>query len=123
RKENLVEYDPERAEFIKERLNTIYRLQKKHRVNTIGELISIQQDLQQKADLTNNLDETLAKARASFETAESNLKKTAQKLTQGRKKVMDPIASELVVLLKELGIQDATVTFEHKSIPFTSTGA
>lgn len=121
--ESLVEYDPVRAEFIKERLNTIYRLQKKHRVNTVSELIGIQRDLQQKADLTNNLDEMLASAQALFESAESNLKKTAHKLTLSRKKVIEPIAGELMLLLKELGIQDATVAFEHRNITHTSTGA
>lgn len=111
--ENKVEYDPVRAEYIKERLNTIYRLQKKHRVNTIKELLTIQQDLREKADLTTNLDETLANARASYEAAQTTLKKSAQKLTQSRKKSLEPLSDEITSLLKELGIPNAAITIEH----------
>lgn len=113
RTEGAVEFDPERAEFIKERLSTIYRLLKKHRVSTSKELLAIQHDLQQKSDLTTNLDETLTKAKSAFNAAEQDLKKSALNLTQSRKKSIGPISKELVTLLKELGIPDAAITIEH----------
>ena len=54
-----VEFDPERTEIVKERLSLLYRLLKKHRVQDVKELITIQESLEAKDALTSNLDETL----------------------------------------------------------------
>lgn len=40
------EYDPERAILIRERLDLIYSLQAKHKVNTVAELLNIAQSLE-----------------------------------------------------------------------------
>ena len=43
-----VAYNPRRLEQIRERLNIIYSLQKKHSVDSVEELLSIQRDLEEK---------------------------------------------------------------------------
>lgn len=118
-----VEYDPERAEFIKERLSTIYRLLKKHHVNSVKELLVIQHNLQQQADLTTNLDEALAKAAKTFEAAEKDLAEAAKKLTQSRKQVFTTLSQELVRLMKDLGIPDAQLLVEHSVVSPNASGA
>jgi DNA repair protein RecN (Recombination protein N) len=123
KEEERVEFDPNHAEVIKERLNLIYRLLKKHRVNQLSELLSIQEDLQRKSELTTNLDESIAKAKAAFVHAEKELTTQAAKLTAARKKSFEPLCKEITSLLKELGIADAVIKIEHQEIVPSNTGA
>jgi DNA repair protein RecN (Recombination protein N) len=117
-----IEFDPERSEFLKERLSTIYRLLKKHRVNTLKELLDIQDELQKKADLTSNLDEALATAKQKFDTAEKQVKKISAELSDSRKKAFEPLRKQITKLLKELGIPDATLAIEWQLTEPTSSG-
>src|SRR5690606_32679114 len=80
-----VEFDPERADAVRERLSTIYRLQKKHRVQTVAELLSIQEGLEQKNSLTSNLDDVLEKTEQEFENKRKQLEKAGIKLSESRK--------------------------------------
>lgn len=120
--EEKVEFDPERAEYNKERLSGIYRLQKKHRVNTVEELLMIQDELQRKAEITSNLDGALSKANDTYAKAEKALLEEAGKLSNTRKKVFGKLSSELENLLKEVGIPEAKLTISHQSIPASPTG-
>ncbi|HEY0651993.1 MAG TPA: DNA repair protein RecN, partial [Chryseosolibacter sp.] len=96
--ESKIDFDPERSEFLKERLSTIYRLLKKHRVNTLAELLLIQEELQRKSDLTSNLDEELAKARQRFDTAQKQLRKLSGDLSETRKKAFEPLRKQITKL-------------------------
>ncbi|HEY3429216.1 MAG TPA: DNA repair protein RecN [Cyclobacteriaceae bacterium] len=118
-----IDFDPERAEFVKERINLIYRLLKKHRSQNLKELLTLQEELQRKANITSNVDEALANTKAAFQKAESELKSIAEKLSKTRKKVFDPLCKEIVRLLKELGIPEAVLTVEHQGIQPSSSGA
>jgi DNA repair protein RecN (Recombination protein N) len=123
KEESKIEFDPERAESVKERLSNIYRLLKKHRVHEIKELLLIQESLQQKATITSNLDEELARTKTAFTKAEAAIKKIAANLTESRRKAFDPLNHQITKLLKELGIPNATLAVELQTIPPTSTGA
>jgi DNA repair protein RecN (Recombination protein N) len=122
REENKIEFDPERSEWIRERVSILYRLQKKHRVNDTKELLSIQDTLQQKADLTSNLDQGLTQARDLFTAAEKQVKKLAAQLSDTRKKAFDPLKKQLIRLLKELGIPDASLSVETQETEPTVSG-
>lgn len=52
-------YNPERLEFISNRLQAIYDLQKKHQVTSIEDLLEIQTQLSEKVLLVDNLDEKI----------------------------------------------------------------
>ena len=43
-----VEFNPERLEYVNERLNTIYDLQQKHRVDTLDDLLRIEEEIPRK---------------------------------------------------------------------------
>lgn len=118
-----IEFDPERAEFVKERINLIYRLLKKHRTQDLKELLALQEELQRKANITSNLDEALASAKAAYEKAQSELLTLAKKLSQARKKVVDPLCKEMVRLLKELGIPEAVLTIQQEQTEPTASGS
>src|SRR5690606_37882296 len=89
-----------------------YRLQKKHRLSTVSELLALQATLEEKNSLTANLDDALAQAQRHFEDAQTKLKQGAQKLSDSRRKVFAPLSKQLVSLLQQLGIPEAQVQIE-----------
>lgn len=123
RQQDTIEFDPERAEFLKERVNLLYRLLKKHRVNQIDELLTLQEELQRKANITSNLDGALENARRLFEESKAEVAALGKKLSAARKKSFDPLTRELVKLLKELGIPDANLKVEQENIEPAAHGA
>ncbi len=122
REDENVEFDSERLQLIQERLSTLYKLQKKHRLSTVGELLALQTSLEEKDNLTTNLDDALAHARQRYEQAESKLEQGAQKLSDSRRKVFDPLCKQLMKLLHELGIPEALVRIESSITEPSSTG-
>lgn len=122
KEEENIEFDPERAEFVKERINLIYRLLKKHKSQDVSELLTLQEELQRKSNITSNMDEALSKAHAAFQKAESEVKTIAQKLSASRKKIFEPLCKEIVRLLKELGIPEAVLKIEQQPIQPSPSG-
>jgi len=122
KEESTIDFNPERAEFVKERINTLYRLLTKHRVNEVKELLQLQDELQQKADITDNVDEVLENRRKAFEKALSELQISAKKVSDSRKKVFSNLSTAITTLLKELGIPTAAIEFEHSITEPTNTG-
>ncbi|HMG88602.1 MAG TPA: DNA repair protein RecN [Chryseolinea sp.] len=117
-----IEFDPERAELIKERLSVIYRLLKKHKAVDLKALLVIQENLIQKNNITSNLDEHLEKAKESFESSRKNAQATAQKLSASRKKVTAPLCKQITQLLQELGIPNATFQIDMIATELSSNG-
>lgn len=122
KEEGAIEFDPERAELIKEKLSAVYTLSKKHRVSDLKALMEVQDALQKKVSITTNLDEELLKAQTEFEKAGQQLKKIGTTLSETRKKVFTPLCQQVMKLLKELGIPDATLAIEHRSSEPTAEG-
>lgn len=114
--EESVQYDPEKAIEIQERLSLIYQLQTKHKVSTIADLLSIQQKLSEKVLRSQNLDNELEKLRKAKEEAFSSMLEVGKKLSQQRSKSINPIEEYLQSLLAELGMPNATtkVLIEEK---------
>jgi DNA repair protein RecN (Recombination protein N) len=123
REEANIEFDPQRSETIKERLSSIYKLLKKHQLNSVRDLLALQDELQRKSDLTTNLDDELKKAKENFAGAENNLNELARKLSDTRKKAFDPLKKQITKLLKELGIPDANLSLEIEATEPTATGS
>ena len=117
-----IEFDPERAEIVKERLSQIYRLLKKHNVVNLKELLIITDNLRQKDNLTSNLDEAIANAREKFESSQRNAMITAQKISASRKKVFPLLCKQITQLLKELGIPNATFQIDASETELTPHG-
>ena len=123
KEETRVDFDPERAEFVKERLSTLYRLLKKHRLNDVKELLALQESLQQKALITNNLDEALEASKRALHAAEADVNSIATTLRESRKKAFAPLRKQIIKLLQELGIPDANLSVETSETPPGPTGA
>ena len=77
-----ITYSPERQQQIEERLDTIYRLQKKHGVNSIAELIEIQNTLDEKISNTDLTDQRIHEVMEAVDKAFNELQKKADSLTK-----------------------------------------
>lgn len=104
-----IDFDPERAEFVKERLSTLYRLLKKHRMNDVKQLLELQENLEQKALVTSHLDEALALAKDDLDTSRRAVNEIAITLRESRQKAFNPLRRQIVKLLQELGIPEANL--------------
>ncbi len=122
RESDAVEFDPERTETLKERLSLLYRLQKKHRVQDIKELLVVQKTLMEKDGITSNLDETLLAAQRSFEKAKQTVKDVASRLSNSRKKVFKPLCKQITRLLQELGMPNAVFEIDNSIVEPSPSG-
>ena len=107
-----VEHDPQRMEYIRERLDEIYSLQHKHHVSSVGELIEIRDDLQQKLEEINSYDFRLEELEKELKQKREALKQQADELSESRKKAIPDIEERITSMLQQLGIPNAS--FEIK---------
>jgi DNA repair protein RecN (Recombination protein N) len=120
--ERRTEADPARTTEVQERLNTIYTLQRKHQVQTIAELLEIQQELEGKVGSVLNLDNALANTEKAMKEAEKDMLEKAAVLSERRKASFAKFEQELYVLLAELGMPNARIVIQHKNAAPTATG-
>jgi len=102
-----VQFDPERAEFVNDRLNLIYTLQKKHKVSTIEELIQIKNDFYQKINDIESFDERLKEAQAAYDKKFKELESVAGKLSKNRLASFSSIEKYVTEQLNSLGMPNA----------------
>lgn len=102
-----VEYDPGRIEFLNERLDLIYTLQQKHRVETVAELIEIRESLDAKLSDIDSYDLEIEKLEKQRDAAETEVKKLAGQLSEQRKKVLPAIEARVNSLLLQLGMPNS----------------
>ena len=112
-----VEFNPNEAEEINDRLQLLYNLQKKHYVNSNEELVTILETLSEKVSLVENADATINQKKKEIESVSEKLDKVALKISDSRKKVIKNLKSELEDLLSELGMENARFSINIKQTP------
>jgi DNA repair protein RecN (Recombination protein N) len=117
-----VEFNPSQIAQSKDRLDTLYRLMKKHQANTIKELLDIQESFTRVASKTENLDQAIVQAQQASQKAEQSVKKIAAKLSQTRQDIFQPITNQLIRHLKALGIPQADIEITHQTISPAAAG-
>lgn len=120
--ESKVEIDFEKLGQIRDRLSKIYQLQKKHGVSSVEELMQIEGDLADRVFQFQNLDESLSQAEKALKEAESAMLDAGAKLTKKRKTCFAPFEKELQTLLAGLGMENAKIQIDHKTITPTASG-
>jgi len=108
------EYHPERAIEVQTRLDLIYRLQKKHGVNSIPELLTIQNDITQQLAAFGDLSNEILALENAITKAELQLRKIATQLTKRRKSIVDGF-------LKLIHQKLALLSMEHARLQIAIT--
>ncbi|QTE40291.1 DNA repair protein RecN [Mucilaginibacter gossypii] len=115
--------DEARAEEVNNRLSMIYNLQKKHRVNTIAELLQIQEELSDKVQQALFGDEAIEKLKKQIAADKAELEKLATQLSVNRKKAIPDIEKQILATLAEMGMGNSMLSIEQTPPPPPKGGA
>lgn len=112
RESELVYSDPEKLEAINQKLQLIYSLQKKHQVLTVEELISIQNELENKVVSVTALEDEILKIQKNITDLEVQLDKKAADINQSRSEAIPKLNDQLIAILNELGMPNVRFKIE-----------
>jgi DNA repair protein RecN (Recombination protein N) len=115
--EEQIVFSPGRIEEINSRLDTLYALQQKHRVNSTAELIEIQEDLSDRLNKLLSGDENILKLRNEIEQQQVQLEKMAAKLTANRSKAIKSSEKQVDEILAQVGMPNAKIHLEQATLP------
>ena len=117
------ERDPMRLEVVQERLSMLQTLMKKHRVQTIEELIALRDQLAGQVQRLENMDEEIAQLTIQSLQLKDKTDQAAARLTQSRQSVCNKIEVQLVADMQRLGVPHAKVAVDiQPTDDFTETG-
>ncbi|MDW3194489.1 MAG: DNA repair protein RecN [Cytophagales bacterium] len=101
-----INFDPERALFVKERLDLIFRLQQKHGVTEIDGLLELQEKLSTELEGFENSDERIKQLTEQVAKAKELVLKKGKKLTASRQKTANALAKQIVKIIQTIGIEN-----------------
>jgi len=102
-----IEADPQRLVMVNNRLDLIYSLIQKHRVNDVNELIMKKDEIGNMISSIVTSDERIAELETLLEKNANSLKTISEKISEMRKKVFPDIELRITELLRLLGIPNA----------------
>lgn len=112
-----VEFNPSRLEWIENRLSELYTLQKKYKVNSVGELVTIRDEYEQQLQKIESFDEDIETLKLKIADAFENVKSVAAQLTESRKQAVTPIENYMVEQLTKLGMPNIQFKVDMNSLP------
>jgi DNA repair protein RecN (Recombination protein N) len=103
------DFDPQLIAKYEERLNEIYRLQKKHNRNSVEELIEIQSELETKLLSYTNLDDSILKLEKETDKSLKELINLGKTLTNNRKAIAKKFEEDVHNGLVDLSMEHAYI--------------
>lgn len=116
RLEENITYNPAEIEKLSERLDILYRLQQKHRVNSVDELISARDEIAEKLNDISSLEDQINATKAQIEAKGKQLTALANQISEDRKKSIPEIEKTLLKDLSQLGMQDAQFKVQQQKL-------
>ena len=117
-----IDFDPAELDSINNRLDRLYDLQKKYKVDTVGELMDLRDDLQQKLAAIENSDDAFEELKARCQQLKADSQKQADALTKLRKKAAKKIEQEMLERLVPLGMPSVRFAITVEQTELTATG-
>ena len=110
-----VEFNPERLDYVNQRLNLIYNLQQKHRADSIEELIDLAKNYQKQLNDIASFDDRISGLRAEKDTLYNKVLEQAALLTRLRTGAAHLIEEQMKKLLVPLGMPNMRFAVELTS--------
>ena len=110
-----VDFNPSEATQLNNRLQLIYNLQKKHYVNSISELLTIQSALLIKVNTVENAEQSILDQETIVKGIANKLDAVALKISDARSKIILKLSKQLADILADLGMPHAR--FQIKNTP------
>lgn len=105
-------FSPERHAYVTERLDLIYRLQKKHNVDSVSALIEVRDRLEAQVQDAESLDDRIREVMEQVDKAYAELQHQAEVLTQSRHDAAAVLQQSILPILAQLGMSVARVVVE-----------
>lgn len=110
------EYDAQRISEIQQRLDLVYRLQKKHSVATVAELLTIQETIQSQLGSFGDLSKEIADLTDSINQQEQALTEKAMELRERRRAVIPDFETKVTDLLTQLAMPHAQMQVQFDEL-------
>jgi DNA repair protein RecN (Recombination protein N) len=110
-----LQHDPEQLEAIGQKLQLIYSLQKKHQAATVEQLLEIQDALDNKVVLADELEDTINKLTQESQAAKEKIDDTAIEIHNKRQQAIPVFTDKITAILAQLGMPNARFNFEIKA--------
>jgi DNA repair protein RecN (Recombination protein N) len=117
-----IDFDDKKMALIQDRLSEGYSLQKKHKVQSTHELISIQQQLEQDLTAVLSLDEEISELTKQVKGDEKQVTELANSLTLKRNKETAPFTKNVNQLLHQVGMPNAKIKVTIEEVAFNEFG-
>ncbi|WP_316734405.1 DNA repair protein RecN [Pedobacter aquatilis] len=114
--ENNTMHSAERLDTINQRLDLLYSLQQKHRVDDNTGLLAIQTQLESNLNQLLSSDEQIEKLSKQIELLKIKLKKQAAELSKNRTKAIKLVQTETEETLKQVGMPNAKMVLAQSPI-------
>ena len=115
RKAEQMEFDPQRLEWVKDRLNLIYSLEMKHHVDSVDALIALARELDERIQAIDNSDEHIRLLEQQLEAATQAAQQRAAALSATRQKAARQVEQQMEESLKPLGMPNVRFRVEIDS--------
>ena len=114
--------DPAELARVDERLSSIYTLQHKHNVQSVNQLIDIQQQYEKQLSEIEHNDDILAELEAQVHRHRSEALKIAEKLSEKRHAAAKSFGKELLDMAAPLGMKNIAFDVEFNTTDLTESG-
>ncbi len=119
-----LQLDPEQLLFIENRLNDIFSLEQKHQVQTVDQLITVQNDYEARLGSLDTSDQHLQQLHEQLEQLNAQATQVAEQLTSTRRNAAKSFAQQLVDRAKLLALPNLQFDIDFKpTAHLTPTGA
>jgi DNA repair protein RecN (Recombination protein N) len=109
-----VDFNPNEAEEINDRLQLLYNLQKKHNVDSNKGLVVVFESLSEKVGVVESAGEVINQKQIEIDSVSEKLDKVAGLITNARNNASPKLIKELQALLKDLGMENARFSITVK---------
>ncbi len=121
--EENIDFHPDRLEWVDQRLNEIYTLEKKFKLSSISELLSLKENLKEELQHIESFDEEIDALKKTIAEAHKNVQQQAELLTKSRLNAVEPIEKFLKEQLSRLGMPNIQFKVEiTDAAEFSETG-
>lgn len=107
-----IDANPERLQYLTERVNLIYSLSQKHRVQTLEELLLVQERLSAQLHAITHSDEALEQQQRKIAALREKATKSAKKIHALREKAAKSMSKSIEQSLTQLGMPEARFVVE-----------
>jgi len=113
--EEEVSLDPSRVEVVQEKLNQLYHLQQKHRIDDVNSLIELREEIALKVSKYSSIDDQIIELENEIVFLKSELNNLCDELSKTRSSASIRVAEEVKAYFRDLSLDHAELVVEITS--------